>query len=202
MRKRAVKHSLVTISLGVALRSAAQLIDFETTPGGGTPIDNARLRLNDSYAVGNVDVSFGFDQDNDGTSETEAVFEQTGPSDPQFGFQGCPVNTTANDTADPGFENQLGDFFLRQPVSLQALGTFVVEYSGSEIVTTASGEIWDIDGPSNATKESRFRAATHAGADETRTRALFCKPPEIAFVRGFRVSRVCLANSPADTAAQ
>ena len=50
------------------------------------------------------------------------------------------------DQAAPGFEDQLGDFFIR---SAGAAGThwdsFIIEYDAPTAVTAASGEIWDID---------------------------------------------------------
>ena len=55
--------SIAVLGLFPALRSTAQPVDFETTPSGAAATDNATLGLNDTYTVGNVDVTFGFDTD-------------------------------------------------------------------------------------------------------------------------------------------
>ena len=150
--------SVSAVLLGPAQQSTAQIIDFETTPSGASATDNALLELNDAYTVGDVSVTFGFDNDGDGITETRAKFEQTGPSDPERGFEGCPVSSFVDDTADPGFETQLGGFFLRQPSPLSAFGKFVIDYSGAGVVDAASGEIWDIDGSSIGVEEYRVEA--------------------------------------------
>jgi MYXO-CTERM domain-containing protein len=123
----------------------AAMIDFETTPGGGTPVDDSSLPMGLPYTVVGVQVSFGFDTDSNGVVETDSVFEHAGldvGEPPNGGFQG----SSGVDTADPGFGAQLGDWFLRGPVSGANFGKFVIKYSSSFAVTACSGEIWDIDG--------------------------------------------------------
>jgi hypothetical protein len=134
---------MMSMALCRPMKSSAQIIDFETTPAGATPVDNTTLGLNDAYSVGNVDVTFGFDKSTPaGIADTEAVFEQSGPSDTTFGFQG----SEGDDTADPGFGSQLGTFFLRPP-DFTDFGVFIIQYSSeTELVTAAAGEIWDLDG--------------------------------------------------------
>jgi hypothetical protein len=94
-----------------------------------------------------VSVSFGFDQDGDGILDSNAVFEQTGDlndSNKDSGFWG----PTGIDRAAQGFESQLGNFFLRQSNAYKPFGVFHILYDADNPVTSASGEIWDIDGGS------------------------------------------------------
>jgi hypothetical protein len=96
------------------------------------------------------------------------VFEHAGldPFEPpNGGFSG----SSGTDTADPGFGAQLGNFFLRGPTGGADFGIFVITYSGSTLVTAASGEIWDIDGtavlggPPATTEEYTVRAYDSGG---------------------------------------
>lgn len=123
----------------------AAVIDFETTPAGITPTDDATLSSSSPYVFPGLSISFGLDSDSNGVVDTDAVFEQAGTYSgeaPNAGFSG----SSGIDTADPGFGAQLGNWFLRSPVGGSNFGVFVINYSGSTVVTAASGEIWDIDG--------------------------------------------------------
>jgi hypothetical protein len=136
---------LQTWLLGAAGAFAAPIIDFETTPAGVTPVDDAPLSSLTPYVYPGLQISFGLDGNSDGTVDTDAVFEHAGldPGEPpNGGFSG----SSGTDTADPGFAAQLGNWFLRSPVGGSNFGTLVITYSGTTIVTAASGEIWDIDG--------------------------------------------------------
>ena len=55
------------------------------------------------------------------------------------------VSEGKNDTAIPGFEDQLGEFFLKMPKKSSLIITY------SDPVSGMSGEIWDIDGNKNGT---------------------------------------------------
>jgi hypothetical protein len=143
--------------------SAAPIIDFETTPAGLTPVDDAPLSSLTPYVYPGLQISFGLDGNSDGIVDTDAVFEHAGldPNEPpNGGFSG----SSGTDTADPGFTAQLGNWFLRSPVGGSNFGTLVITYSGTTIVTAASGEIWDIDGTAQFpggpgdTEESTVRA--------------------------------------------
>ena len=126
----------------------SEVIDFETLPDGSPPSDNLQLGLNNFYTVDGVNVTFGFDTNNDGVVDTPSLFERIG-NDVGFGFESTG---RGRDLAAEGFEEQLGNFFLR-PVSLGNFGTFIINYNSPIPVTIASGEIWDIDGAGSGNGE-------------------------------------------------
>ena len=117
---------------------AGSLIDFETLPNGALPTDNYQLGLDEAYLINGIKVTFGFDANSDGVTDTPVVLEKMG-DDSGSGFIGYDV-----DTPDPEFADQLGQFFIRQFNTYQHFGTLIINYSSP--VTGASGEIWDIDG--------------------------------------------------------
>jgi hypothetical protein len=125
----------------------AQLVTFDQTPAGTSPVDNSELAS--GYTIdGGGTVRFFFDTSGNGSFDSGVdalpIFEAAG-DDPESGF----VNNglARNDTAAPGFENQLGTHFLRQPASLGAIpAPFFVDYDTTQTITELSGEIWDIDG--------------------------------------------------------
>jgi hypothetical protein len=131
----------------VPQRAPAAVIDFETTPSGLTPIDNAPLSRFTPYNIAGLQVSFGFDTNSDGIVDSDGLFEETGtyPGDPISAFSG----SSGVDTPDPGFGPQLGNWFLQSPAPGSQFGRFVIQYASSFPVTAASGEIWDIDGNQN-----------------------------------------------------
>ncbi len=151
------------LALLVGSPALATLIDFETTPAGVTPVDDAPLSQFTPYAFPGLNISFGLDSNSDGIVDTDTVFEHAGldPSEPpNGGFSG----SSGTDTADPGYTSQLGNWFLRSPVGGSDFGLLVITYSSSAPVTAASGEIWDIDGtqqpggPPGFTEEYTVRA--------------------------------------------
>jgi PEP-CTERM motif len=132
-------------ALAATWASAASIIDFETTPAGFTPVDDAPLSSLTPYVFPGLQISFGLDTNGDGIVDTDTVFEHAGldPGEPpNGGFSG----SAGPDTADPGFTAQLGNWFLRSPVGGSDFGLLVITYSSTSPVTAASGEIWDIDG--------------------------------------------------------
>lgn len=54
------KTALAAALLTASMSSQALLIDFETTAGGATPIDNADIGLMDTWTDGTTSVQVGF----------------------------------------------------------------------------------------------------------------------------------------------
>jgi hypothetical protein len=138
------------------------LLTFETTPTGATPIDDEPLTT--SYAIPGGTVRFFFDANAnnlyDSGIDTDPVFEQKGP-DGTNGFEGPP----GQDRARIGFESRLGEFYLRHPnVDLTLVQPFIVDYDTSVVIKELSGEIWDIDGNDNlGTEQWRIDVLTASG---------------------------------------
>jgi hypothetical protein len=137
---------LVVIFWVAALPCVASVVDFESTPGGGAPIDDAVL--NTPYNItGGGTVEFYFDNNLnnifDSGSDVLPLFEAAG-QDGSDGFASTFWGT--NDTPYPGFATQLGAFFLRQPVNGTVPPPFIIHYNTAQTITALSGEIWDIDG--------------------------------------------------------
>jgi len=130
----------------------AQMIDFETTPDGATPLDDMNLGTNQPYMIDGVEVRFGFDSDFDGVVDTSAAFEMIG-NDGVNGFEA----SNGVDQADTGFESQLGTWFLRSQNDYHNgvnPGVFTIQFS--DVVSTVSGEVWDIDGETAYGSEAWF----------------------------------------------
>ena len=139
-------HKTTTIAAVIAAAAAplaaASIIDFETTPAGMTPADDAPLSRTTPYAVGGTSVTFGFDTDSDLVADLDALFEARG-SDGSDGFVSA-TGSASDDSEAPGISESLDDWFLRQPDSLGNVpGDFIIDYSVP--VTALSGQIWDID---------------------------------------------------------
>jgi hypothetical protein len=140
-----------TIAMGGVLLAAAaacgQVIDFETRPDGTTPADDEALPIGTPYTVGGVEIRIGQDRDGDLTRDVAYRFERIG-EDGADGFLNASLNQY--DAADPGFESQLGTWFLRSP-SDNVTAPLIIDYSAP--VQGLSGEIWDIEGRPGGTGE-------------------------------------------------
>jgi hypothetical protein len=135
--------------VSLSLPAAGAVIDFETTPAGATPVDNAPLSTPYNIAGGGT-VSFYFDTNGNNAydvgTDVDPIFEAYGPD----GLDGFANATTGmNDTANGGLAGQLGNFFLRQLQPGTIPPPFIVDYNTSQVITALSGEIWDIDGGMN-----------------------------------------------------
>ena len=106
--------------------SVAGLITFESNAAGNIPIDNEILKLSDVFTIDEVDIRFGFDTNNNGRLDKEAIFERADNTDldRKTGFLG----ELGRDTAAFGFENQLGNFFIRQSKPYKPFGIFTILY--------------------------------------------------------------------------
>lgn len=144
---------LLVIALTFPFRTFAGLISFEMTATGGTPVDNSIININDDFWADGVSVNFGFDTNGDGALDSYGVFEKVrgGKEGGNSGF----ISSYGNryDIAATGTESLLGDYFLRQNNAYQPFGTFHIIYDAINPVTSASGEIWDIDGSKNKTEQ-------------------------------------------------
>lgn len=159
MDTSALRRGLGSALLGAAAAAAgparADVVDFERTPGGGLPVDNAALA--EAYAIaGGGTVRFYFDRNADNAFDPAVdalpVFEQVGNADPQNGFFNFAQQVYDVPRADVAA--RLGGWFLRQPVSLSAVpASFIVDYDTPQRISALSGEIWDIDGISAASNE-------------------------------------------------
>lgn len=134
-----------TLLAGLATRGEAQVINFETTPSGAMPVDDAPLPFATPYTIAGVQLAFGFDLDVNGSVDANAAFERAGTfqGETLIGF----VGSSGPDTADTAVLSlQLGQWFLRSQTTGLDFGRFVIQYTSVLPVTAASGEIWDIDG--------------------------------------------------------
>ena len=126
--------------------AGAALIDFETTPTGATPLDDAFLGTPYPMVEGG-DVRFFFDLNGnnafDAGVDVRPVFEAYGPDSLDGFSNGITLN---GDTANGGLAGQLGDYFLRQLQPGSPPPPFLVDYNTAFAISALSGEIWDIDG--------------------------------------------------------
>ena len=141
------------LALSFSYRSFGGLIDFETTATGGSPSDNRIININDNFMADGVSVRFGFDTNGDSELDSYGVFEKIGggKENGNSGFMSSFGNRY--DIASPELDYLLGGFFLRQKNAYQPFGTFHIIYNALSPVTSASGEIWDIDGSNNKTEQ-------------------------------------------------
>jgi dockerin type I repeat protein len=146
---------------------AGSLVDFETTAGAGaTPIDNGN-QFN-PYPIPGGTVQFFFDTNGNNTFDSGVdafgKFENAGAVGTDEGFVSQWDN--GHDTPQPGFETELGNFFLRQPDPIGNVpGPFIAAYDVSVPIRGLSGEIWDIDGnKSGGTEQWRVDVLGTGGA--------------------------------------
>ncbi|MGD1804587.1 hypothetical protein ACP6PL_03980 [Dapis sp. BLCC M126] len=124
--------------------NAASLINFEPVdgkfPDGSLAVDNMPI-TNQFSSLG---VTFGIDRNQDGLPDAGLFprLEAVGSSDSIAGFES--TNGGEDDTAAPGFEDRLGNFFLRGVGSLANGESLLISYTSP--TKAASAEIWDIDG--------------------------------------------------------
>lgn len=146
--------TLLWCGLLVSYAHGIAIVNFETKPDGNAPIDDTPLGTSDAYTLDNgVQMTFGIDHTSDFVADTAAYFEQIGANGDD-GFSGFPTNSSEIDTAAPGYEAQLGTFFLRAPnhfLDVDAPLGLRIDFDAPDgyVVTQISGEVWDIDGGTN-----------------------------------------------------
>ena len=124
------------------------IVDFETLPGG-IPIDN--LPISDQYEP-EFGIRFRLDIDGDGLPDPDPfpfLEQQGGDDNSPHGFTSDLLGLA--DTAASGYEDTLGQFFLRGPAGDYPPFNLVVLYSTP--VCQALGQIWDIDGSGTENSE-------------------------------------------------
>jgi len=141
-----------------SLKSFAGVIDFETNALGETPKDNSIISINDQFILDGVSVSFGFDTTGDNEPDSYGVFEQVGGGKEKGNSGFISSYGDRYDIAATGSELLLGNFFLRQQQAYKPFGTLHILYDSLLPVTSASGEIWDIDGKKSATEQFLVQA--------------------------------------------
>jgi hypothetical protein len=154
---------LVVVAANGTRSFGAGLLDFEMTPEGSLPIDNTLLTTPYGFPGGSVRFYFDFNGNNayDAGADLFPAFERRGV-DPVRGF--ASNFNSGEDRARPGYEDQLGMFFLRQPSF--PFGTFIAEYDTTTPITELSGEIWDIDGVANDQTTERWRVDVLNGSND------------------------------------
>ncbi|MEM9412836.1 MAG: hypothetical protein AAGA30_17115, partial [Planctomycetota bacterium] len=128
-------------------------IDFEQTPGGLSPIDNAQLDRNAAYIGEGVAVTFGFDTDGDGATDENAVFEKSG-ADEKEGFIST-FGTSMFDSERQDSVESLGGFSIRGNLAGGVLGDFWIAFDAD--VDHVKGEVWDIDAFANGQTYEQWR---------------------------------------------
>jgi len=149
---KVVNISFILFALIFSLRTSAGLINFETTASGAPPTDNGIINVGDAFMADDVSVSFGFDTTGDGNVDCHGVFEEIGGGRENRNSGFMSSYGDKYDRAATGFAPLLGRFFLRQEDAYEPFGTFHITYDAENPVTSASGEIWDIDGHNNNTE--------------------------------------------------
>lgn len=143
--------SLAAMACLGSQHARGQMITFEQTPGGATPVDNTFLAT--PYPVLGGSVRFFFDANGNDTfdgGDQAPVFELTGPD-------GADAFTTGlfgtSDTPYPAVAAQMGNYFLRHMQPGPPPPPLIADYNTSTPINGLSGEIWDIDGGAGGTEQ-------------------------------------------------
>jgi hypothetical protein len=143
--------ALAAATLSILSPARAALIDFESDPSAAPSVDDYVLAT--PYPIGGGSVQFYFDMNANLTYDSgvdgDPIIEQIG-ADGNDAFTNNFLSLS--DIANSPFAPQLGNFFLRQVSPGPAPAPFIVDYNTSATITALSGEIWDIDGQTQATE--------------------------------------------------
>lgn len=150
----------------IATVASAGLIDFEDAmthyPGGADNQDVSTQYL----ASDNVTFSIWAGVTANDATLGLPTYEQWGESDPVNGFLydvGGEFDVERGDIAAQGYEERLGDWFLKGPSDVGDTGYLKLVIDYSVAVGAASGELWDIDGSSPTNSEQWELTAYDAG---------------------------------------
>jgi hypothetical protein len=162
-RSTILSIALAAAILSIASPAGAAMIDFETDPTAAPSVDDYVLAT--PYPIGGGSVQFYFDVNANLTYDSgvdgDPIIEQIGAD----GNDAFTNNLLAlSDTANAPFAPQLGNFFLRQVTPGPAPMPFIVDYNTSATISALSGEIWDIDGQTQATELWKVEVLDSANA--------------------------------------
>ena len=146
-----VAASLATFStVTMKAAQASSFINFETVPGS-SPSDNLAI----SNQFSSLGVNFGIDNDFDGVADAGLFpqLEKVGKSSGDT-IQGFVNGGKGKDVAEAGYEDRLGEYFLRTAGLGGNGGALLITYD--EATQAASGELWDIDGNNNGRRSEQW----------------------------------------------
>ncbi|MDJ0697687.1 PEP-CTERM sorting domain-containing protein [Mastigocoleus sp. MO_188.B34] len=140
--------TLSTVTMKEA--KASSFINFETIPGT-TPSDNLAI----SNQFSSLGVNFGVDNNFDGVADA-GLFPQLERFGKSSGdrIQGFVNGGRGRDVAEVGYEDRLGEYFLRTAGLGGDGGALLITYDSA--TQAASGEIWDIDGNRNGKRTEQW----------------------------------------------
>lgn len=160
-------RAIVAALLVASSPAWAQSVDFETTPASVPPVDDALLVS--PYMLGGTSVQFGFDTNDDLTIDAFPRFEARGggigTTDGAGGYLTGPTDNLANDLDLTG-AGIGGSWMIRRPdIAVNpVLGhDFLIVYSGA-FPSSASGQVWDLDGFSTSFERWRVDAISATGS--------------------------------------
>jgi len=144
---------LVPATLSILAPASAALIDFETDPTSAPTVDD--YVLNSPYPIVGGSVSMYFDNNTNFTFDAGDDY----PILEQIGTDGTDAYTSTvgggSDLPTLATASQLGNFFMRHVSPGPPPGNLVIDYNTVAPIPSLSGEIWDIDGASQATERWR-----------------------------------------------
>ena len=146
-----IAASLATLSAATMKEAqASSFINFETVPGSN-PSDNLAI----SNQFSSIGVNFGIDNDFDGIADAGLLpqLEKVGQTSGD-GIQGFVNGGKGKDVAEAGYEDRLGDYFLRTAGLGGNGGALLISYD--QATRAASGELWDIDGNNNGARSEQW----------------------------------------------
>jgi len=136
-------HTLTVAGLlGLSSSAYAGLINFETVPNG---LPSDQLAISNQYLT---DHGVTFSLLNANNSSSTPFLEAVGNTDVGNGFTYLDNNIPTADKAAPGFEAELGNYYLRFTTTDQVsspVPQLVISYAANAYTSAASGQIWDID---------------------------------------------------------
>ena len=146
-----IAASVATFStLTMKSAQAGSFINFETIPDS-SPSDD--LAISDQFS--SMGVNFGIDNNGDGIADDNLFpqLEQVGETEGDK-IQGFVNGGKGKDVAEKGYEDRLGDYFLRTAGLGGDGGSLLITYD--KATKAASGELWDIDGNDNGKRTEQW----------------------------------------------